>query len=274
MWLGGRGGSITAPAALPRARKRFGQHFLIDAEVVDAIMAALALRRGEAVLEIGPGHGVLTMPASAAGACVTALEIDRDLAAGLRRRLPAARILEADALAVDYADVLGQAPARVFGNLPYNISTPLLNRLFDACAAGAPVRDMHFMLQAEVAARLGATPGTRDWGRLSVIAQYHCEVAPMFDVPATAFAPPPKVSSTFLRLTPRPPPTPARSSLALRHVVRVAFAQRRKRLGNAVQSLRLDLAALGIDADVRPEALAVADFVAMANVVELGRGQR
>lgn len=268
----GRVAAPAPPATVPRHRRRFGQHFLINAEVVDAIMAALALRRGEAALEIGPGRGALTAPASVACGSLTALEIDRDLAAHLRRQLPRMHIQEADALAVDYAELLGRVPTRVFGNLPYNISTPLLNRLFDAAAAGAPVTDMHFMLQAEVAGRLVAAPGGRGWGRLSVIAQHQCDVVPLFDVPAAAFAPPPKVSSTFLRLTPRPPPAPVRDIAALRHVVRVAFAQRRKRLGNAVQSLGLELAALGIDADARPETLAVADFVAMANqLVKRGR---
>lgn len=259
---------------MPRTRKRFGQHFLVDAEVVDGIMAALNLQRTEAALEIGPGRGALTVPASAACANLTALEIDRDLAAQLSRRLPAVRIQEADALSVDYAAMLGRAPTRVFGNLPYNISTPLLNRLFDAGAAGTPITDLHFMLQAEVAGRLAAAPGGRDWGRLSIIAQHHCEVTPLFDVPAEAFAPPPKVSSTFVRLTPRPPPAPAQDVGVLRHVVGVAFAQRRKRLGNAVKSLGLDLAALGIDADARPETLAVGDFVVMANqLVEVRRGR-
>ena len=259
---------------MPRLRKRFGQHFLVDAEVVEAIMAALNLRRDEAALEIGPGRGALTGPASGVCASLTALEIDRDLAAHLGRRLPGVRIQEADALAVDYVALLGRVPTRVFGNLPYNISTPLLNRLFDAGAAGAPITDLHFMLQAEVADRLAAAPGGRDWGRLSVIAQHHCEVVPLFDVPADAFAPKPKVSSTFVRLTPRPPPTAARDIRVLRHVVGVAFAQRRKRLGNAVKSLGLDLAALGIDADARPETLPVGDFVVMANqLVELERGR-
>lgn len=236
-------------------------------------MAALALRPEEVALEIGPGRGALTTPASGAGARLIALEIDRGLAAALRRRLPATRIWNADALSVDYLELARDAPTRVFGNLPYNISTPLLNRLFDACAAGARVVDMHFMVQAEVAARLAAAPGGRDRGRLSVIAQYHCDVAPLFGVAAASFQPPPKVASTFVRLTPRPPPVPARDLNALRHVVRVAFTARRKRLGNALQSLGLDLAALGIDADARAETLAIADFVALANqAVKEGRG--
>ena len=140
-----------------------------------------------------------------------------------------------------------------------------MNALFDACASGARVRDMHFMLQAEVAQRLAAQPGTRAWGRLAVLAQYHCEVAALFDVSAQAFAPPPQVASAFVRLVPRRPAPPAGDVKALREVLRVAFSQRRKRLGNAVKSLRLDLAALGLDANARPETLTVEDFAALAN---------
>ena len=156
------------------------------------------------------------------------------------------------------------------GNLPYNISTPLLNRLFDECAAGLPLGDLHFMLQAEVVDRLGAAPGTKAWGRLSVIAQYHCAIEPLFQVAPEAFMPPPRVVSRFVRLTPRPPARTADDVAALRTVARVAFGGRRKRLGNAVKSLGLDVAALGLDPGTRPDAVDLDGFVAMAN--QLVRG--
>ena len=250
---------------MPRARKRFGQHFLADPAVLDAIVAALALREGERVVEIGPGRGALTGALRAAGVQLTVVELDRDLIGPLRRRFPDVAVVEGDALTVDLAALAGDAPIHVVGNLPYNISTPLLNRLFDASAAGLPLADMHFMLQAEVVDRLCATPGTKAWGRLSVIAQYHCAIEPLFDVPPEAFAPAPRVLSKFARLTPRPPATAVEDVAALRTVLRVAFAARRKRLGNAVQSLGLDVAALGLDPGTRPDAVGLGGFVAMAN---------
>ena len=249
---------------MPRARKRFGQHFLVDPAVVDGILAAISLEEHDRVVEIGPGRGVLTEPMSAVAASLTAIELDRDLVVWLRMRLPTVRVVEGDALRVDLTPFGGDG-MRVVGNLPYNISTPLLNRLFDAYARGLPVRDMHFMLQAEVVDRLVANPGTKAWGRLSVIAQYHCNIELLFEVGADAFRPPPKVLSKFVRLMPRPATTPADDVAALRHVLRVAFAARRKRLGNAVQSLGLDIAALGLDPGIRPDAVGVADYVAMAN---------
>ena len=258
-------GAAAAPRPSSSRRKRFGQHFLADSAVVDAILAAMSIAPADRVLEIGPGAGALTAPLSQRCRCLTAVEIDRNLARRLQRQLPAANVVQGDALTLDYAALCDGQPMRIVGNLPYNISTPLLNAGFDACAMGLPVQDMHFMLQTEVAQRLAARPGTRAWGRLSVIAQYHCEAAMLFDVPATAFSPPPQVSSTFVRLMPRPPKTPVRDVEALRRVLRAAFGQRRKRLGNAVKSLRLNLAALGLNADARPETLAVEDFVAMAN---------
>lgn len=232
---------------------------------MDAIVAALSPREGERLVEIGPGRGALTGALAASGARVTAVELDRDLVGPLRGRLPDVTVVEGDALTVDLAALTAGEPVRIVGNLPYNISTPLLNRLFDACAAGLPLVDMHFMLQAEVVERLCAAPGGKAWGRLSVIAQYHCEVAPLFTVPPEAFTPPPRVLSRFARLTPRPPDPPADDVEALRAVLRVAFGARRKRLGNAVQSLGLDVAALGLDPGTRPDAVGLGGFVAMAN---------
>jgi len=266
--LGGRL-RVARRDTLPQARKRFGQHFLADGEVVEAIVAAISVERGEPILEVGPGRGVLTTALAAAGARLTALEIDRDLIRPLRETLPGVTVLQGDALTADLAPAGTDGPFRIVGNLPYNISTPLLIRLFDACAAGLPVRDMHFMLQAEVVDRLGAEPGNKSWGRLSVIAQYHCEIEPLLDVAPNAFVPRPKVQSRFVRLIPRVPVRPVRDRAALDRVLRVAFAARRKRLANALESLGLDLPALGLDPGARPDTLHVADFVALANALDL-----
>ncbi len=250
---------------MPPARKRFGQHFLADPAVADAIVAAISPTEGDPILEIGPGRGALTEALCPSGAHVTAIELDRDLIGPLRQRFPHVTVVEGDALVVDLGALADGGPLRVVGNLPYNISTPLLNRLFDASGAGLPLLDMHFMLQAEVVDRLAAAPGFKAWGRLSVIAQYHCTIEPLFRVPPDAFVPRPKVVSQFVRLTPRPPVEPVDDVAALRTVLRVAFGARRKRLGNAVKSLGLDVAALGLDPGTRPDAVGLDGFVALAN---------
>lgn len=257
---------------LPRARKRFGQHFLTDASVVDAIAAILAVRPDDHVIEIGPGRGAVTAPLAAACNNLTVIEVDRDLARILRRRFPRVDVIEADVLRTDLAGLarnkrFAGGSVRVVGNLPYNIAAPIMMRLFDDCANGLPLRDAHFMLQAEVADRLAARPGTRARGRLSIVAQYHCGIEPLLTVDATAFSPPPKVTSKFVRLTPRTPAILAQDMAALHTVVRTAFGQRRKRLGNALKSLDLDLPALGLDPGSRAEQMGVSDFVAMANQV-------
>ena len=253
-------------SAAPVARKRFGQHFLTDASVVDSIAAILAVGPDDHVIEIGPGHGALTAGLAAACNNLTVIEVDRDLASILRRRFPRIDVIEADVLRTDFVGLVG-GPVRVVGNLPYNIGSPIMMRLFDDCAQGLPLRDAHFMLQAEVADRLAAPPGTRARGRLSVMAQYHCGIEPLLTVDATAFSPPPKVTSKFVRLTPRAPTLLAEDMKALHTVVRTAFGQRRKRLGNALKSLDLDLPALGLDPGSRAEEMGVSDFVAMANQV-------
>lgn len=254
--------------ALPRARKRFGQHFLTDASVVDSIAAILAVGPDDHVIEIGPGHGALTVPLAAACNNLTVIEVDRDLARTLRRRFPRVDVIEADVLSTDFVGLaVAGGSVRVVGNLPYNIAAPIMMRLFDDCANGLALRDAHFMLQAEMADRLAAPPGTRARGRLSVVAQYHCGIEPLLTVDAAAFSPPPKVTSKFVRLTPRTPTLPAEDMAALHTVVRTAFGQRRKRLGNALKSLDVDLPALGLDPGSRAEEMGVSDFVAMANQV-------
>ena len=251
----------------PRARKRFGQHFLTDASVVDSIAAILAVGPDDHVIEIGPGDGALTAPLAAVCNNLTVIEVDRDLARTLRRRFPRVDVIEANVLRTDFASLVAGGAVRVVGNLPYNIAAPIMMRLFDDCANGLALRDAHFMLQAEMADRLAAPPGTRARGRLSVIAQYHCGIEQLLTVDAAAFSPPPKVTSKFVRLTPRAPTLLAQDMAALHTVVRTAFGQRRKRLGNALKSLDVDLPALGLDPGSRAEEMGVSDFVAMANQV-------
>ena len=260
--------SSRARAILPRRpRKRFGQHFLTDPAVVERIFGALRCQSTDRVLEVGPGTGLLTERLCREAGTVTAIEIDRDLAADLRARLPTLRVVRADVLATELDPLLGSDGAlRVVGNLPYNVATPLLGRLLDVVDR---LNDIHVMLQAEVADRLTAQPGTKSYGRLSVTAQYHCRIERLFDVDATSFTPAPKVRSAFVRLRARErEPCPGATLAA---VLRSAFGQRRKNLGNALKSFAPDWHALGLDAGARAETLRVEDFVAIANAVAARR---
>ena len=246
-------------------QRALGQHFLTDASAVERIFAALGIEASDRVLEIGPGAGVLTARLVREAGSVVAVEVDRELATSLRARLPDADIVCADALKADLGGLLGRAGARrrVVGNLPYNIASPLILRLFDD---KVDIEDMHFMVQAEVARRLAAVPGSKNYGRLSVIAQWHCRIELLFEVGPGSFSPPPKVRSAFVRLKRRPLSEGLGcDAAALHRVVRVAFGQRRKTLANALESLPVDWHALRIDPRDRPENLSVADFVAIAN---------
>ena len=264
---------MSASSTPHRTKKRFGQHFLIDDGVVDAMMRAIAPGRDDRLVEIGPGLGVLTQPLLERVDTMRVIEIDRDLAATLKSRLPVSgeriEIINEDVLRYDFPDP-GQ---RVVGNLPYNISTPLLFHLF-ACADR--VVDMHFMLQKEVVDRLVATPGSKTYGRLSVMAQYHAKMWPLFDVPPAAFDPPPKVDSSVIRLVPRAlPPTAQALAGALERVVRAAFAQRRKTLRNNLAGIiephRIEAA--GIDPGSRAETLSGEAFLRLAEVYQSNNRQ-
>jgi 16S rRNA (adenine1518-N6/adenine1519-N6)-dimethyltransferase len=255
------------------ARKRFGQHFLADRHFIERIVAAVDPRPGDRLVEIGPGLAALTGPLLERVEHVDAVEIDRDLARRLRERFPPEQLSvhEADALEFDFTR-LGSG-LRVVGNLPYNISTPILFR-FEACAGA--VRDLHFMLQREVVERIAAAPGTRAYGRLSVMLQYRYAPERLFDIPPGAFQPPPKVMSSFVRLVPRSPlPWPARDEAALREVVTAAFGQRRKMLRNAVAPFlgEAELETLGLDPRARPETLAVESFVRIADFAAARAGR-
>ena len=249
-------------------RKRFGQNFLRDESVIEAIARAISPTATDHVVEIGPGEGALTQALIGSDCRLDAIELDRDL----RTRLLAAfsthvgfTLHSADALDFDFTSLATDSNRlRVVGNLPYNISTPLIFKLLDSAET---VADMHFMLQLEVVERLAASPGSKDWGRLGVMAQFQCEVEQLFEVPPDAFYPPPKVQSAVVRLTPHlEPPFPRADKESLAKVVTQAFSQRRKTLRNNFKGTLADsdFEALRIDPSARAETLSIADFVAIA----------
>lgn len=262
-----RGGAPrSAGHALARGpRKRFSQNFLVDSGYVARIVEAIAPRPQDRLLEIGPGYGALTGALLERVDSMDAVEIDRDAVRALQERFPPARLRvhEGDALDFNFS-VLGRG-LRVVGNLPYHISTPLLFRVDLAYAA---VRDCHFMLQKEVVERMAAIPGTPEYGRLTVMLQYHWRVERLFDVPPNAFRPRPKVWSAVARMLPLEQPIPrARDHGAFSRLVAAAFMQRRKTLRNALRNFlaEADIAACGIDPGVRAETLGVAEFVRLAD---------
>lgn len=254
-----------------RARKRFSQNFLHDQHYVARIVAAIAPQAGDHLVEIGPGLGALTGPLVAAAGRMQCVEIDRDLAQGLRERFAPDQldVIEGDALALDWSTLArqGGGTLRIVGNLPYHISTPLL---FALVPAAALVRDQHFMLQREVVDRMVAAPGGKDYGRLSVSLQLRYAMHKLFDVPRGAFTPAPQVISSIVRMQPRSASElPDVDMRAIERVVAAAFGQRRKTLRNALAGV-LDqeaIRATGIDSSVRAEQLPVAAFVALARRV-------
>lgn len=252
------------------ARKRFGQHFLADAHYIEKIVGAVDPRPGDNVVEIGPGLGALTGRLIERAGRIHAIEIDRDLAARLAADFPpeCLALHVADALEFDFVS-LGAA-LRVVGNLPYNISTPLL---FHLAAFESQVRDLHVMLQKEVVARMTAAPATADYGRLSVMLQAKFRVTRLFVVPSGAFQPAPKVESAVARLVPLGSAKPAIVDEALfARIVVAAFGQRRKTMRNAVAGIcdASALATAGVDPGARGETLSVADFTRLANSLAAG----
>ncbi len=250
-------------------RKRFGQNFLTDPAVINRIASAISPRSTDHLVEIGPGQGALTETLAPTGCRLDVIELDRDLVAGLLAAFSiykGFKLHSADALKFDFASLVESGEQlRVVGNLPYNISTPLIFKLLD----NAPIiEDMHFMLQLEVVERLAAEPGSKAWGRLGIMTQYHCRVEQLFEVPPSAFNPPPRVQSAIVRLQPwEKSPWPECDVDSLRRVVRAAFAQRRKTLRNNLKGLlEADaLGDLGIDPGARAETLDLPDFIAMSN---------
>jgi len=254
---------FTAPA-----KKQLGQHFLADAHYVEKIVLAVNPKPGERLVEIGPGQGAITFPLLRRHPQLTVIEFDRDLIAPLTAAaapLGELGIVHRDVLQVDFTELAAGGRIRLVGNLPYNISSPILFHALDHATA---ISDMTFMLQKEVVDRMAAAPGSKVYGRLSVMLQAWCEVTALFVVPPGAFRPPPKVDSAVVRLVPRDPATVG--IIDPKHfadVVRAAFGQRRKTLRNALNGVvdEAGFAAAGVRSDARAEQLQVADFIALAN---------
>lgn len=266
-----------------QTKKQLGQHFLHETGIIEKIVRAIDPKPGERLIEIGPGQGALTLPLlrrilavsgdAPPSPALSVIEFDRDLIAGLEHisnTVAPLHIVHADVLTVDLSQLAGNATVRLVGNLPYNISSPIL---FHALEHAGAITDMHFMLQKEVVDRMAAEPGSKVYGRLSVMLQAYAKVQSLFLVPPGAFRPPPKVDSAVVRLVPRPA-----GHIGITHhatfsrVVKAAFGQRRKTLRNALgDACTLEqIAAAGIDPSDRAERIDVARFIALANIVAAG----
>lgn len=244
-----------------QARKRFGQNFLQDTHIINAIIRCIHAQPHDRIIEIGPGLGALTQPLLGQVDRLIAIEIDRDLYAHLQSipKRGQLELINADVLKVDFSAFGNQL--RIIGNLPYNISTPLLIRLLQITPQ---IEDMHFMLQKEVVQRLAASPGSKTYGRLSVMAQYYCEVTELIHVPPSAFHPQPKVDSAIVRLTPfKTAQYPQVDFFHLEQLVATAFSMRRKTIANNLKSIisASDLVNLNIDPQWRPEQISVIQYV-------------
>jgi 16S rRNA (adenine1518-N6/adenine1519-N6)-dimethyltransferase len=246
-------------------RKRFGQHFLCDDALIEEIVDEIDPKPGQALVEIGPGLGAMTDPLVQRSEHLTVVELDRDLAARLRKRKELT-VIEADVLNVDFVALAAQAgqKLRVVGNLPYNISTPILFHLLDAVDH---VVDQHFMLQKEVVDRMAGAPGGKDYGRLSVMLQWRYDIASVLDVPPEAFDPPPRVDSAVVRMIPRAP-EPGVDGQVLRELVTSAFSQRRKLLRHTLgRWLEARQFTGSFDLQRRAEEVPVAEYLALARAV-------
>lgn len=252
-----------------RPRKRFGQHFLNDPGVIDAIIQSVGASKSDTIVEIGPGLGAITRSLAERAGTLHAIELDRDLIAKLTHEYGNAAnvtVHEADALRFDYSS-LGDS-LRIVGNLPYNISTPLL---FHLLKFRDRLVDMHFMLQKEVVDRMAASPGSKAYGRLGIMLGCHFQIDALFDVDKESFDPPPKVTSAVVRLAPLPAGTYViNDEEALSRLVATAFSQRRKTIRNSLSKVvgEAQLVKAGIDPGLRPEAISIADYVRLANTLE------
>ncbi|HLW74794.1 MAG TPA: 16S rRNA (adenine(1518)-N(6)/adenine(1519)-N(6))-dimethyltransferase RsmA [Gammaproteobacteria bacterium] len=251
-----------------RPRKRFGQHFLHDPHVIGKILAAVAPQPGDCLVEIGPGLGAITLPLLERTGALTAVELDRDVIPHLQEAAQdkgQLSIVQGDALEVDLCRLASQGrKLRLVGNLPYNVSTPLMFRFLEQADC---IADMHFMLQKEVVRRMAAKPGGKEYGRLTVTLAARCKVEPLFNIGPGAFKPPPKVDSAFVRLTPyRQPPFPLADRARFAEVVTRAFSHRRKTLKNALLGLvdEAAISAAGIDPKARPETLTAEEFARLS----------
>ena len=253
-----------------RARKRFGQHFLHDRNIIDRILRAIAPQAGDNLVEIGPGQGALTYPLLQRCDRLTAIELDRDLVPILEQRAPAfgqLEVINADILEFELSSIASTRKFRLVGNLPYNISTPLMFHLLESADL---IEDMHFMVQKEVAQRIVAVPGDSSYGRLSVMLQCRCLCQYLFDVAPTCFRPPPKVDSAMIRLLPLERPKYAIGDAAsFARIVQTAFSQRRKTISNSLKSLldRETIIDCGIDPGLRAENLEIADFAKLSRAL-------
>ncbi|NOX10005.1 MAG: 16S rRNA (adenine(1518)-N(6)/adenine(1519)-N(6))-dimethyltransferase RsmA [Gammaproteobacteria bacterium] len=252
-------------------RKRFGQNFLHDPGVIQHIVHAINPHAGQSIIEIGPGQGAITRPLLQRCKQLTVIELDRDLIAGLETLnddIHQLRIYNQDALKTDFCDLREEEQRlRIIGNLPYNISTPLLFHLLQQAHC---IKDMHFMLQKEVVDRMVASAGSKTYGRLSVMLQYYCKVEHLFAIGPGAFNPPPRVNSAFVRLIPHSKAPVDVNITILEQVVRTAFSQRRKTLRNTLKSLlnSEQIQTTGIDPGIRAEQLSLQQFAQLANLVE------
>jgi 16S rRNA (adenine1518-N6/adenine1519-N6)-dimethyltransferase len=250
-------------------KKSLGQHFLTDRSYIEKIVLAVNPQPGDRLVEIGPGQGAITLPLLKKHGELTAIEFDRDLITPLMASSEGVgrlTIIHKDVLAVDFSKLAGEDKLRLVGNLPYNLSSPIL---FHAIEHAAVIRDMVFMLQKEVVDRMAAGPGSKVYGRLSVMLQAYCEVTPLFVVPPGAFRPPPKVDSAVVRLVPRDPDSiGVQAPQRFTEVVRAAFGQRRKTLRNALSSVCdvEQIEAAGLRPDARAEQVEVAGFIRLANL--------
>ena len=249
-----------------RSRKRFGQHFLVDPGVVDDILRSIHATKDDVVVEIGPGRGAITTALAADAGHLHAVELDRDLVGRLNRQYrdnPTVSIHEADALSFDYS-TLGDR-LRIVGNLPYNISTPLL---FHLLKFRDRIIDMHFMLQKEVVDRMAAGPGSKAYGRLGIMLGCHLNIEALFDVDKSAFDPPPEVTSAIVRLDPLPPGAfDIQDDALLSKIVTSAFMKRRKTIRNSLKDIVevTDLEAVDIDSGLRPEQISILKYVELSN---------
>ena len=248
-----------------KPRKRFGQNFLVDQGLIGKIIRSFDTRPGEQVVEIGPGQGALTEHLVNTGCDLTLVEIDRDLADLLAERFPNVNSINEDVLKADLPAVISEPPVRVIGNLPYNISTPLMFRLFKHLEL---FHDMHFMLQLEVVNRMTAEPSTKSYGRLSIMTQLYCQAEKLFEVPPEAFNPRPKVQSAIVRLEPRHRIAQVDTGVIEPMLIQ-AFSSRRKTIRNALKGLisESELESLGLSPTLRPENLSVEDYIACSNLI-------
>lgn len=248
-----------------RTRKRFGQNFLIDEGVIDRIVSAVGLKDSDRVLEIGPGSGAITSRLhEIAEENYTAIEIDRDLVRLLGDRYPNLTILNQDVLQVNFDSLIGENEVRLIGNLPYNITSPLLFRLM-SMNSRSKMQDFHFMVQKEVAARLVASPGSKSWGRLGIMIQTSFEVKSLFDVAPSAFRPRPKVWSSFIRMVPVENQLDDHKMKVLNGILRTAFSGRRKKVQNSLGSFDIDWRNLALDPSKRADQLTMEDYLQLTD---------